>query len=521
MHPGKNGEKAYGIIGFDACLMANYETVKTAAPYGEMMVASEEIIPSGGWDYKGMLDLISKNPEISYKKLSENICDLYMKKCEISDKQSTSALSVIDLSSADSLVSAFDAMAADMKKKEKNFSGIKEIASGANAAGKCGGDTDGEGYSNMIDLGNFAVNVKNVKHARNLADIIKKAVVYQVRGDEESYDSGMSFYYPIHPVSADIDRYCSEIAPDTNYSAYLSYVYNNIPKNTVIFSDPGTAVNDENNTGNQAFKITLDSSCADMILNVKYQVVEMNDYILKKNTKELRYTWLGSDNDMYTTDDGLTFTSNFRGIWVSLNGVKLYTTALEKNKDHNSYSASVRVNNKKTNLRYIWKPSDGETGQGDYIITGFWNGINSQTGMSSRDITPVKDSDTVKALRQSMIMDYYPQENRLSVYEHMRDTVPVPVNVSGDAYRISESPLSEKYYAYQYVVTDIFGIEHYSGIAIFKMMYTEDELNKKPLADGSSAAKISDIWYDAGSIYSAAVYVLGDGMKTPELTITE
>src|SRR5215813_7509313 len=43
------------LIGFDACLMGNLEAAKTMAPYGHVMVASEELEPGQGWHFTPML----------------------------------------------------------------------------------------------------------------------------------------------------------------------------------------------------------------------------------------------------------------------------------------------------------------------------------------------------------------------------------------------------------------------------------------------------------------------------------
>lgn len=40
------------MIGFDACLMASLEVGKTMAPHGHKLIASEELEPGHGWDYR-------------------------------------------------------------------------------------------------------------------------------------------------------------------------------------------------------------------------------------------------------------------------------------------------------------------------------------------------------------------------------------------------------------------------------------------------------------------------------------
>ena len=44
------------LLGFDACLMANYEVASAVAPLADRMVASQELEPGHGWDYTLLAD---------------------------------------------------------------------------------------------------------------------------------------------------------------------------------------------------------------------------------------------------------------------------------------------------------------------------------------------------------------------------------------------------------------------------------------------------------------------------------
>ena len=70
----------YDIIGFDACLMASIETAYTVNDYAKYMIASEEIVPSGGWDYKSVVTAFASGK--SEKKIGRQICNSYMQKCK-------------------------------------------------------------------------------------------------------------------------------------------------------------------------------------------------------------------------------------------------------------------------------------------------------------------------------------------------------------------------------------------------------------------------------------------------------
>lgn len=52
------------LLGFDACLMATYETASAMAPLADRMLASQELEPGHGWDYR-VLSNVAENPGIT------------------------------------------------------------------------------------------------------------------------------------------------------------------------------------------------------------------------------------------------------------------------------------------------------------------------------------------------------------------------------------------------------------------------------------------------------------------------
>lgn len=94
------------ILGFDACLMAMYEVAAASAPYGNVLVASEETEPANGWSYDYFLPLLSKTPTMDAATFAKHIVDGYYEK---SDDNAT--LSVTDLTSMEALNDKLDAFA--------------------------------------------------------------------------------------------------------------------------------------------------------------------------------------------------------------------------------------------------------------------------------------------------------------------------------------------------------------------------------------------------------------------------
>lgn len=73
-----NNGQPLDIVGFDACLMGEFEVYHTIAPYADYGIAAEETIPGFGWDYVGPLDALVRNPAMDSQTLSRAFVDNYM-----------------------------------------------------------------------------------------------------------------------------------------------------------------------------------------------------------------------------------------------------------------------------------------------------------------------------------------------------------------------------------------------------------------------------------------------------------
>lgn len=73
--------KKFAFIGFDACLMATLEIATSLSPYADYLIASQELEPGGGWDYRSVIPLLasytpSAVPDL-YKKIVRSYINAY------------------------------------------------------------------------------------------------------------------------------------------------------------------------------------------------------------------------------------------------------------------------------------------------------------------------------------------------------------------------------------------------------------------------------------------------------------
>lgn len=88
----------FEMVGFDACLMATYDTANALKGISRYMTASEETEPGNGWDYTKWVGTLANNPSMDGAELGRVICDSYMKGCREYGTADKATLSVIDIS---------------------------------------------------------------------------------------------------------------------------------------------------------------------------------------------------------------------------------------------------------------------------------------------------------------------------------------------------------------------------------------------------------------------------------------
>ena len=312
----------FEVIGFDACLMATLENAVTIAPYGKYMVASEEYEPGGGWDYKSWGEYLSENPACDGSELGKNICDSYIEKCAGTGDDDMATLSVVDLSKIEKLKGSFDNMAKEMTGITQDINQFNAFSRAAVKAENYGGNTDGEGYTNIVDLGDLVKETESVldETSATILSSLKEAVLYEVKGESRKNSNGLSVFYPLNADNNEYDKY-AEIATSKNYLAFLNSISPNWTPTADIEEEKienpikpnDYLINFNTNIsadGNYSLKV---DSGLEVIQSVKFNLFYMDsDYN--------EYMFMGVDNDINGDYEKGEFHDNFRGVWTTING---------------------------------------------------------------------------------------------------------------------------------------------------------------------------------------------------------
>jgi hypothetical protein len=495
----QSGRQRFDLVGFDACLMATLETANALAPYADYMVASQELEPGGGWNYKKVMQEFSKNSAVEPAALGKVICDSYLENCIASDDKEIATMSLVNLGKIPALVEAFDAMAWQLTGIAENPASIQAYRQNVSKARNFGGNNKSEGYTHMVDLGELVLNTEGVWDTTGLAvlDALFSAVEYKIDGSEYQKSNGLSVFYPF-TTDSEVKDACAAIAEAPVSKAYMRFVGALVPSwkvpndmnqplgeqpevvavqgaAPVVTSAPidQTASQQEETTVAQLnpadYEVTFHTEIGEdgyytLYIDSGLDVLEDVQFALYMiDTEEDAAILLGTDNDIDAYWDEGVFYDNFRGVWLTINGEYCAPILIDSGDDYNLYTIPIELNGKRTNLRvqYVIDGEDADGVTGSYQVLGVWDGTNDATGITARDIRPLQEGDVILPLFTAY---------SLSDGSDLGDewTSSEVTAGKGGEITLEEQDLFDGEYSYAFTLTDIFGTQYQSdGISLF------------------------------------------------------
>ena len=427
----------FEIIGFDACLMATFDTASSIYGFSKYMVASEEVEPGNGWNYTGWVGALAKNPAIGGAALGKEICDSYLQGCQQYSTDDTATLSVVDLSRIPYLTVAYESFGIEALNKAraegKNFFSV--YGRSAKRAENYGGNNRQSGYTNMVDLGDLAAQSKSLlpKSSPDLISAIDEAVVYKVHGDYREKGSGLSGFYSYDGEESSLVGYLNvDSAPISQKLLYYYLMYGELPDEARAIVEDGSlerAINEAkaelaankpvepsteivpaqdysqavptqkqdmfniaqledlpvnvDDNGN-AF-VTLTQEQMDSVAAVYCQLV----YI---SAEDDIIVFLGRDANVDADWDKGIFKDNFQATWAALDGHFVYMELTASTDEYNLYDVPIKLNGVECNLQVAYNYADNK-----YYILGARKGINDN-GMGDRELTKLKAGDVITTI---------------------------------------------------------------------------------------------------------------------------
>ena len=403
----------FEIIGFDACLMATVDVASTFSGMGKYLVASEELEPGNGWYYSGWLGSLAEDPGMDGVQLGTAICDAYVKGCEIAGTQDDITLSVIDLGKVGSLLNAYNGLglqALTAAMDDPSF--YTSFSRGAVNSESYGGNTDEQGYTNMVDLGHLARNSESLlpDSAQAVQEELAACVLYRVNGPYRSESTGLSCY---HSYNGDLENFvdytgigCSEAfkylygyglsgaisEAGIEYLKSIGSADVQMPDASEIF-DISVLENADIYVDDLGWaELYVGAPAADAIVSVQFILASFDEDTM------VNLGW--SDTATSDFDEGL-FADLVDGYWPSIDGYPVHTEVVYQGEDYTIYSVPVLLNGEQCNLRVVYDDL-----KEDYTVLGARKGL-SDDGMADKNLIKLKAGDelTLVYLERALMAD--------------------------------------------------------------------------------------------------------------------
>lgn len=384
----------WDFIGFDACLMANYDVAISLSNYANYMIASEDLEPASGWDYKTLISHL--NEEDFY----DEVINSYAKKHA---NNTSYTLSAIDLSSISYATSVVNQLVGQLNDDINN---VSEAIFSKSPFGKNNENSN----SGLFDLG-YVANTLGI-------EFDSSSFIHSVNGVVHEGASGISLYFPTQ--AKDFKGY-SSICKNKEYLNYLISYFNNEPEKTIEFTNRGYLSDNK-------LSFSLSSYSSKYIRSVGY---ELCAYLSNDVTDELYY--VGNDNDVILNDS--IYTVDFSGNWVYINDVLLHCDVYEETDKYTVFSSLVKINDEVGHILFTYFKSTKTIRIDGYIlesdVTSRVNDITSGTCVSVlyQDVT-----SKTYVIEKTIIWDDKTNINIKKLASGRYQYIPYVIDIYGQSY---------------------------------------------------------------------------------------
>ena len=457
-------EPPFDIIGFDACLMATVDVADTFRELGNYLVASEELEPGNGWYYTGWLQALADEPRLSPEELSIAICDAYVEGCEQAGTADEITLSVTDLSGIDRLLEAYDDLGRTV------LLGVADdpmlyasYSRGAALAENYGGNTEEEGYTNLVDLGHLSRNSILIlpDSAVEVQKALEDCVIYKVNGPYRSQASGLSCF---HSFDCDVENFVDYSA--VGYSEAFKYLYGYGISGKISaaglayletlgkeaeFPDSTDMLDISALEGMPLYVDDDGSAVLDVLPRGAESIVTIRSDLAFYDMEQDIFRFYGESGRIESDFEEGIFRAAFDGYWPSIDGNFVFTRLLYQGEDYTTYSVPVLLNGEEYNLRVVY---DHELQ--DYTVLGARKGL-TDNGMADKNLRQLVPGDVVTPIYL---------DRRLSASGNFDHRIGADIILTEDT-AFYEAPLPEGEYGLIFRMTDSANRSAWSEMAFY------------------------------------------------------
>ena len=379
-------DKAFDIIGFDACLMSTLEVTHALDGFADYYVLSEEVEPGDGWDYTPWLRAMTNDPTMSPAAVARAIADSYTDFYMVRNVNFHThgvpytvsvTFSVIDAAKAHELYAAYSDLArAQLKDAVKDIGVLSEI-------GRCGiratrYATDYSDVFGTVDLGGYVDYMGDYypEECSRIKKLIGETVLYSRQNGGLSDSQGIAVYLPVNVNDLNglvyFLKYVYSISDDDAITALYYYkqagcLPDALKEKVREIADAEPVV-----LSTKAFEVF--ESTEPVITDTGFSIpvsLELQDLLVGYELEVNRYDWdheklinYGRDEYLDLDGDG-SMVSGFEGTWICLDGVPLEVEIISSTDAVTDYRARVKYNDE---MSYLTFSCDNDTDA--FSITG-------------------------------------------------------------------------------------------------------------------------------------------------------
>ena len=469
-------------IVLDTCLMAGLETAQAVQQSANYLIAAEETVPGYGTAYKEWLQYLYDYPNANGRQFGRYFCDMVQTKyAELNDDSSNLFLtfSCIDLGRIDAVSEAFDAMFGELR-------GLLDDAEMFGLFSYMTKNTDSYSGTGMIDLMDMARRARknglSAKAAGDVINSVSEAVVANVKGLYHSYSQGLSFWYSPKASAPMLDHYARSCR-SAQYLAFLDKVNMGWTAPAWVYEQ----VEREPDIGREEYVIEYELSKTEdghlqLTITNGVKALMAVDYRLLKAVDKEANQWISLGRDYNVVGDFETgiFRDNFDGSWPTLGGALCCMDMIDSTNNYSLYNITIGqpvdekhpeygYNTATLRAGYVYDamlgaqtgtPEEDETAEaqeqggaipGHFEMYGIWNGMNNNIELPSRDVQPIS---SIYGKTLTTLCPIYDPLTREEGSDYAVGKVTFGENTA-----IEMKPLARGTYAYEFIITDVFGQE--------------------------------------------------------------
>ncbi|MBL8786715.1 MAG: hypothetical protein JNJ59_17550, partial [Deltaproteobacteria bacterium] len=214
----------FDVLGFDACLMATYEVARTLSPYADGLLASQEIEPGHGWDYKSF-SALRDNPSLTPRALASRIITGFFAQASQARDDTELTLSYLDLTRMNALEQALTAFSSRLATVDA--ASMPTIGQSLSSAISFGKSPDPTHAYHLVDLGTFIKGLESLSaisaQATQLRQALAAVVLENRTGPATRGAMGLSIYFP--PLRSLYNRAYDTVSAMADWRGFLNAYY--------------------------------------------------------------------------------------------------------------------------------------------------------------------------------------------------------------------------------------------------------------------------------------------------------